>query len=131
MPGDLYVGYVSSAGTLQAQIDRASISGTVTDPSGAVVPGATVVVTNTGTSEGVTLTTGTDGSYTASLLHVGIYSVEATAHGFEKTLQSGIQLDLNQVARVDLQLKVGAAGEVTQVTGEAPWLPQRHRRWER
>ena len=109
-----------SAATLQAQIDRASISGTVTDPSGAVVPGATVVVTNTGTSEGVTLTTGTDGSYTASLLHVGIYSVEATAHGFEKTLQSRIQLDLNQVARVDLQLKVGAAGEVTEVTGEAP-----------
>ena len=108
-----------SAATLQAQIDRSSISGTVTDPSGAVVPGATVVVTNTGTSESVTLATGSDGSYTASLLHVGAYSVEATARGFEKTREA-VQLDLNQVARVDLQLKVGGAGEITQVTSEAP-----------
>ena len=59
-----------AAGRLPAQIDRSSISGTVTDPSGAVVPGATVVVTNTATSESVTLTTASDGSYTASLLHV-------------------------------------------------------------
>ncbi|MGA8101759.1 MAG: carboxypeptidase-like regulatory domain-containing protein, partial [Candidatus Acidiferrales bacterium] len=108
-----------AAGRLPAQIDRSSISGTVTDPSGAVVPGATVVVTNTATSESVTLTTASDGSYTASLLHVGPYSVEATARGFEKTREA-IQLDLNQVARVDLQLKVGGAGEVTQVTSEAP-----------
>ena len=53
---------------------------------------------------------------------MGNYYVEATAHGFEKTLQSGIQLNVNQVARVDLQLKVGAAGEVTQVTGRLPLI---------
>src|SRR5271155_1989279 len=63
-----------AAGSLPAQIDRSSISGTVTDPSGAVVPGATVTVTNAGTSQAVTLITGGDGSYTASLLHVGTYS---------------------------------------------------------
>ena len=118
-PGDLYLGYPSSAATLQAQIDRSSISGTVTDPSGAVVPGATVVVTNTRTSESVTLATGSDGSYTASLLHVGAHLVEATARGFKRPGKP-VQLGLNQVARVDLQLKVGGAGEITQVTSEAP-----------
>ena len=60
-----------SAAKLRAQIDRSTISGTVTDPSGAVVPGATVVVTNTATSESVTLTTVADGSYTAQAWHSG------------------------------------------------------------
>jgi Carboxypeptidase regulatory-like domain len=111
-----------AAGTLEAQIDRASISGTVTDPSGAVVTGATVTVTNLGTNQVVTLTTGSDGSYNARLLRVGAYAVEAGAAGFQRTVQSGIQLDVNQVARVDLQLKVGTTNQVTQVTGESPLI---------
>ena len=111
-----------AASTLEAQIDRASISGIVTDPSGAVVTGATVTVTNLGTNQVVTLTTGSDGSYNARLLHVGAYAVEAGAAGFQRTVQSGIQLDVNQVARVDLQLKVGTTNQVTQVTGESPLI---------
>ena len=69
---------------LSAQIDRASISGTMTDPSGALVSGATVTVTNSETGQAVTVTTGSDGSYSASLLHIGTYSVEATAARFSK-----------------------------------------------
>ena len=111
-----------AASTLEAQIDRASISGTVADPSGAVVAGATVTITNVGTGQATTLTTGSDGSYTARLLQVGIYSVEATAGGFQTTRQSGIQLNVNQVARVDLQLKVGATSQVAEVTGESPLI---------
>ncbi len=111
-----------AASTLEAQIDRATISGTVTDPSGAVVGGATVTVTNVGTNESVTLTTGTDGSYTARLLRIGSYSVDATANGFQKTHQAGILLDVNQVAQVNLQLKVGTASQVTDVTAAPPVL---------
>ena len=73
-----------AASTLDAQIDRASISGTVTDPSGAVVTGATVTVTNLGTNQVVTLTTGSDGSYNARLLHVGTYAVEAAPPVFKR-----------------------------------------------
>src|ERR1700687_4439679 len=101
-----------AASTLRAQIDRASISGIVTDSSGAIVTGATVTVTNTETGQAVTVTTGNDGSYTANLLHIGTYSVEATASGFQKTLQSYIQLSVNQVTRVDLALQVRMASQV-------------------
>lgn len=115
-----FAAVVLAASTLEAQIDRASISGTVTDPSGAVVAGATVTVTNLGTNQAITLTTGSDGSYIARLLRVGTYSVEATSGGFQKTVQTGIQLDVNQVARVDLQLKVGTTTQVATVTGASP-----------
>ncbi len=110
------------AGTLQAQIDRASISGTVTDPSGAAVAGATVTVTNAGTNQSQTLTTDSSGLYTARLLHIGTYSVEVTAKGFERSLHSGIELNVNQVAQVDLQLKVGSASEMTQVSADPPLI---------
>ena len=111
-----------AAGTLEAQIDRASVSGTVMDQSGALVAGATVTVTNSETGQAVTVPTGSDGSYTASLLHIGTYSVEATAAGFQKTLESGVQLNVNQVARVDLQLKVGTVNQVTEVTTPYPLI---------
>jgi hypothetical protein len=111
-----------AASLLQGQIDRGTISGTVTDPSSAVVTGATVTVTNVGTGQSVILTTDTDGSYTARLLHIGTYSVEVAAKGFEKTIQTGIDLNVNQVAKVDLQLKVGAANQITEVTTAAPLI---------
>ena len=110
------------AGRLRAQIDRASISGTVTDPSGAAVAGATVTVTNGGTNQSQTITTDSSGLYTARLLHIGTYSVEATAKGFERSLHSGIELNVNQVAQVDLQLKVGSASETTQVSADPPLI---------
>lgn len=109
-----------ASNVVHAQIDRASISGTITDPSGAVVVGATVTATNVGTGQVETVKTGADGGYTISLLHIGSYSVEASASGFQKALQSGIVLNVNQVARVDLQLNVGPSTEVAQVTGAAP-----------
>lgn len=108
--------------TLQAQIDRGTISGTITDPSGAAVVGATVTVTNVGTNQTLHLTTDSAGIYTARILQIGTYSVEATAAGFEKTLQTGIQLNVNQVAQVDLQLKVGSANQTAEVTAASPLL---------
>lgn len=117
-----FVAGMFAISSLQAQIDRGSISGTVTDPSGAAVAGAIVTVINVGTNESVNLTTGSNGTYTARLLNIGKYSVEATAAGFQKTLQSGIELNVNQVAQVDLQLKVGTANQTTEVTAAPPLL---------
>lgn len=117
-----FLGMIFAATMLQAQIDRASISGTITDPSGAVVSGVKVTVTNLGTGQSMTVTTGVDGSYTASLLHIGTYSLEASGSGFRKSVQSGIVLNVNQVVRVDLQLKVGSANQITEVTSEAPLI---------
>jgi Carboxypeptidase regulatory-like domain len=110
------------ASGVRAQIDRGSISGTITDPSGGVVAGASVLVTNLGTGQQLNLIADTDGSYSARLLLAGTYSVEASAAGFQKTLQSGIVLTVNQVVRVDIQLKVGATSEITTVTEATPLL---------
>jgi hypothetical protein len=106
----------------QAQIDRASINGTVFDQSNAVVAGATVTVTNLGTGQTWTLTTGNDGSFTASLLHIGTYSVEATSSGFQKTVQTGIELNVNQVVHVDLKLSVGKTTQTTEVSAASPLI---------
>lgn len=111
-----------AASTLEAQIDKGSISGTVADSSGAVVAGATVTVTNVDTNQAVTLTTGSDGSYTARLLQQGNYNVEAVANGFRATLQTGIQLNVNQVARVDFRLEVGTTSQVLEVNATPPLI---------
>ena len=111
-----------SAGTLEAQIDRGTISGTVADSSGAVVAGATVTVTNVDTNQAVSLTTDSDGSYTARLLQQGNYNVEAAANGFRTTLQTGIQLNVNQVARVDFRLEVGTTSQVLEVNATPPLI---------
>jgi Carboxypeptidase regulatory-like domain/TonB dependent receptor len=116
------VAVMLAASTLNAQIDRATITGTVTDPSGAAVAGATVTVTNVGTNQSVTVTTERDGSYTARHLQIGTYRVEAGANGFQKTLQTGIQLNVNQVAQINVELKVGTASQVTEVTAEPPQI---------
>ncbi len=108
--------------TVEAQIDRASISGVISDPTGALLAGATVTVTNQGTGQAVTLKTGSDGSYSASLLRIGNYSVEAVASGFQKTVQTGIQLNVNQVVRVDVQLKLGTTSQITEVTAAPPLI---------
>jgi hypothetical protein len=94
------------------------IRGVVTDPSGAVIAGATVTVTNVGTGVSVTVTTGTDGSYEAlQLVAPGTYRVAVSASGFKKYLASGIPLHVTQIYVLNVQLEVGAITQ--QVTVEA------------
>jgi hypothetical protein len=100
-----------------------TISGLVTDPSGAVVAGATVRVTNIGTNVMVALKSNGAGVYDASSLNPGTYKVEAEAKGFKTALADNILLEVNASARVDLTLTVGQASEVVRVTAEnAPIL---------
>ncbi len=107
------------AGSLLAQVS-AVVSGTVTDQSGAVVPNATIVATNTET--GAVRETVADGvgRYQISLLPIGQYQIDATKKGFQKTVRSGVQLAVNQTAIVDLTLRVGESSQQVAVKGDAP-----------
>ena len=102
-----------------AQRGRGTILGSVTDASGAVIPGVTVTVTNVATNVTATVVTNNDGYYTAPNLLVGAYSVSAAKEGFKKALRSGITLEVDQKAEINLALETGAVSETVQVTSEA------------
>jgi hypothetical protein len=109
-----------TAWSLWAQQGRGTISGTVTDPQGAAVAGAHVEIRNIGTNSVFRATTNESGFYTAPGVAVGQYTVTAEVAGFKQTVRSGITLDVDQRAQVNLTLQVGEVNEKIQVTGEAP-----------
>jgi len=94
------------------------ISGVVTDSSGAVVPGATVRVTNVDTDITTVWKTNSAGLYNATSLNPGTYKVEAEAKGFKKALAQDILVQVNTRPKVDLTLRVGQASETIEVTAE-------------
>lgn len=104
--------------SLHAGGPTGKIVGTVADPSGAPIAGATVTATNEGTAESRTQITDNEGNYTFPVLPVGNYSIKVEAKGFEGYLQSGIVLQVDQNITVNPQLKVGSNTEVVQVTGD-------------
>lgn len=103
-----------------AQQITGDIRGTVTDPSGAVVPGATVEVRNTDQNAVLrTLKTGNDGSYVGTYLPAGKYQIKVTAQGFQTVTISGITLNVNDRRVVDVPLKIGAANQTVEVNESA------------
>jgi len=102
---------LASAGLAQSSA-RGAISGTVKDPTGAGVGGATVEVANqqTGVIER-TLTTNAEGSFTATLLPIGVYRLTVTASGFAKTEAPNIRVNVTETTNVVATLKVGAVTE--------------------
>src|SRR4029077_5142678 len=98
---------------------QATIVGTVTDPSGAVVPNVAVVITNTDTGSGRTIPTNDAGQYVAPDLQIGHYSVKATASGFKAAEQKNIVLNVGDRIRVDFQMTMGAAQETVTVEANA------------
>ncbi len=110
-----------SASTL-AQEFRATLSGRVTDATGAVIPKAVVVVTNTDTAVKVTLATDGSGMYTAPYLLPGTYSVSGAAPGFQTYVHDGIQLLTGEKVEEDIKLAVGAATQEVRVTADAPLI---------
>jgi hypothetical protein len=113
--------FLTSA-TLHAQADTGSIQGTIKDQTGAVIPGAKVILTNEGTNLTITFTAGGDGSYIFSPVKIGIYAVSAEAPGFAKVVQPHVTLELQQQRVVDLTLKPGAITQTIEVTGAPPPL---------
>ena len=101
------------------QSNKGGISGTVFDPNGAVVPGATVVITDLGTQKVVTLTTSESGSYSATSLDPVIYSVRVEATGFKKAIIEKVKVDTATTAAVNITLETGQVGETVTITSDA------------
>jgi hypothetical protein len=117
----LVVFIVLSATLLVGQTFRGTILGSVTDPSGAVVAGATVKVKNLGTGIERTTVTSADGSYSVPELPIGSYSVTVSQTGFKTFVATGVAVDVATERRVDAALKTGAV--TTQVEVSAEDLP--------
>jgi hypothetical protein len=111
---------LTAAGLLAQSAGSGTITGTVTDPAGAVVPGAQVVVHNVGT--GIDRTTGTNdaGIYSAAFLQPGGYEITVSKTGFTKVDRKGITLDVGATLGIDFALTVQAGTETISVTSEAP-----------
>src|SRR5581483_8409572 len=100
-----------------AQTIKATIFGTVTDPTGAVVPGAKVTITATGTNTSREVTTGSDGTYVVPLLLPGRYRVQAVKQGFAARIVDSVNLIVDARQEVDLALSVSSAQQ--EVTASA------------
>ena len=105
---------------LHSQVTGGTISGTVADSTGRFIPNASISVTNTATGISRTVTTNTDGFYTAPNLLPGTYDLKFTAAGFKTELKSGISLTVGATIALDLTMKVGTTTETVQVQTEAP-----------
>src|SRR5215471_5900080 len=104
---------------LQAQV-AATLSGVITDSSGAAVSGATVVAKSVDTGISRPASTDSSGHYRFFALPVGVYKVIATKEGFAETVRVGISLAVGQDANADLRLRIGQVKEQVQVTEDAP-----------
>ncbi|HEX7363107.1 MAG TPA: TonB-dependent receptor [Bryobacteraceae bacterium] len=110
-----------SAGALLAQ-QTASVSGTVTDPSGAAVPGAKVIITNTATDVSRTVLTSSRGVYSIPAVNSGVYNVTASAKGFKAFSEQGVRVDVGAKLSLDLHLQLGATSQTVTVEAAAAHL---------
>lgn len=108
--------------SLFAQLGQ--INGTVRDATDAVVPSATVAVTNIETGVSRRTTTNDGGGYVVPLLPPGRYKVSVEAQGFRPVERAGVSLEVDQVARIDIAMEVGGVSESVSVTAETPRLEQ-------
>ncbi|MEY4167150.1 MAG: hypothetical protein RIR52_974, partial [Acidobacteriota bacterium] len=105
-----------------AQVTTADLVGTVRDNSGAVVRNVRVTLTNVATNVARNVVTDESGNYVFTALQPGLYKLTAEADGFRRVERTGVELQINQRAQVDVELQVGAVGETVQITGSAPLL---------
>ncbi len=114
-------GLLLIAGSAWTQVSRGTITGIVTDPSGAVVPGVEITVTNVATGVTNHVTTNSSGSYAVPLLPTGTYNVTAEKTGFRKYVHSNVVVPVGETVRVDVAMTLGATTQTVQVTA-APLL---------
>src|SRR3978361_659902 len=108
-----------SASVAWSQAVNATLLGTVTDASGAVISNARVVAVETSTNVSHTAQTNDSGNYNLPDLPPGTYSVTAEMTGFKKESRTGVAVEVNTSTRVDLQLQVGNMIDTVEVTGAA------------
>jgi carboxypeptidase family protein/TonB-dependent receptor-like protein len=111
--------FFAAAPLAHAQV-KGSFTGIVSDPSGAVIPGATVTATNEATNVAVTGPANSEGVYTIAGLLPGFYTVKAEAKGFKSFVNQHIELTVGYVQRLDFKLGVGEVTQEVTVSGEAP-----------
>src|ERR1039458_8913573 len=109
-------------GVVWAQVSRGSITGIVTDPTGAVVPGVAVTITNVETGVTNKVKTNESGMYTVPLLEGANYRLSAEKSGFKRYEQTGILLQAGGTARIDFSLTLGLSTQSVLVTGRASLL---------
>src|SRR5215467_9727539 len=107
-----------AAEQVHAQGATATISGTVLDPTGAAIPGASITVKNLGTAFTQTVVSDDQGRYLAPELPIGEYEVQGSLMGFQTVVRSGIQLTVGSRPVVDLKLPVGQTADTINVTEE-------------
>src|SRR5579864_7034643 len=107
---------------LFAQIDMGGLTGTVKDPTGAVVPGAELTLTNEATGVAQRVRSSSSGTYAFEAVPVGSYTLKVEASGFKAYVAAGLQVHIQTVVTADVSLTVGATGEVITVTSAAPML---------
>src|SRR5712691_8872174 len=106
----------------RAQVDTGTISGTVKDASGGVLPGASVTITHEGQAYTLTTVTRGDGTYIFTPIRTGAYSVDVEFPGFKKGVRRGITVGIQQQAVVDFTLQAGGVSEEVLVTADSPLL---------
>src|SRR5688572_14654040 len=109
-----------ASGPLSAQSTDATLLGTVHDPSGNILPGVTITVTNVRTNATRTVVTGDAGTYEIRALQPSEYTLAAELSGFKKQVLTGLALQVNQAARVDVTLQLGDVVEAVTVEVNAP-----------
>jgi hypothetical protein len=107
-------GLIASSAFAQGSVTR--VSGTVKDPQGAAITGATVTLTDSATKAVKTATTGDDGAFAFNDLRAGIYSVDVEAAGFKKTTVPDLTVNIDQTSTVNIDMEVGGVGETVTVT---------------
>ncbi len=107
---------------LYAQTGAASITGLVSDATGAAAPGVTVTAVNQATNVEYSGTSNNAGNYTITALPVGTYVVKSTLTGFKTASTKPITLEAKQIARLDFKMEVGALEDMVEVVGQAPTL---------
>src|SRR5450756_1291734 len=110
------------AGSACAQVEQGRFVGHIVDPQDAGVPGASIKVTNTGTNITQTAVTDGYGNFVVTPVQAGVYSISVTAQGFQTTTSSNIEVQVGQVVREDLALRVGASTMTVEVNTTQPLL---------
>lgn len=122
---------LSIASASYAQVDTGAIAGTVSDPSGAVVPAAKVTLTNEGTAFSTSTTTGSDGTYTFAPVKIGTYTVSAEVAGFQRVTRPHIQVNIQQHVVVDFALEPGRVTQTIEVLAPPSQLETESAAWAR
>jgi hypothetical protein len=107
---------------LRAQIDMGGVTGTVKDPSGALIPGADLTLTNEATGVAQKARSSSTGTYAFEAVPAGAYALKAEAQGFMTYLSTGLQIHVQSVVTADIRLTVGGAAQTITVTPETTML---------